>query len=228
MIPYAIRGAIWYQGESNADQAWEYRFLFPLMIRGWRKAWKQGDFPFLFVQLPNYSVGKNEPGEGRWAELREAQALALRLPQTGMAVTMDVGDANDVHPKNKHDVGARLAAWALNRVYHMASVAPSGPLYRSCKREGSRIRIHFTHVDGGLCAKNGPLRGFAVASADGAFVSAKAKIEKDTVVVWSPLVRRPVSVRYDWADNPAGNLCNRARLPAAPFRTDNRRLCESP
>ena len=220
MVPFAFRGVIWYQGESNVGRAEDYRVLFPLLIRSWRKIWKQGDFPFLFGQLPNYLAIKPEPVESEWAELREAQAEALGLPHTGMAVLIDIGDAEDIHPKNKEDVGGRLAAWALSRVYGLSSVAPSGPLYRSSAREGDRIRIRFTHDDGGLRSTGGSLKGFALAGADRKFVWAEARIEKGTVVVMSAQVPRPVAVRSAWGDNPVCNLGNAVGLPAAPFRSD--------
>lgn len=228
LIPYAIRGAIWYQGESNAGRAYEYRTLFPLMIRSWWKPWRQGPFPFLFVQLANYQARHPVPCESQWAELREAQTMTLRLPNTGMAVTIDIGEENDIHPKNKQDVGRRLAAPALNQVYRCKSIVPSGPLYRSAKRVGNQIRVSFAHVGKGLVAKGGKLTGFAVAGADRKFVWAEAKIDpatgsaqaRNAVVVSSPAVPKPVAVRYAWADNPVCNLYNRDGLPASPFRTD--------
>jgi len=221
LTPFAIRGAIWYQGESNADRAYQYRTLFPTMIRDWRRAWKIGDFPFLFVQLANFMDAKPEPAEDAWAELREAQLMTLSLPKTGMAVTIDIGDAKDIHPRNKPAVGFRLALAALKVAYGKDGVH-SGPLYKSMKVEGNRIRIHFTNVGGGLEARGGgPLRGFAVAGADRKFVWANAKIDGDTVVVWSERVPKPVAVRYAWASNPECNLYNAAGLPASPFRTDD-------
>ncbi len=220
LVPFAIRGVIWYQGEANASRAYQYRRLFPTMIQDWRQHWGQGDFPFLFVQLANFRARKPEPGESDWAELREAQTMALKLPNTGMAVIIDIGEANDIHPKNKQDVGRRLARIALAKVYGKKLVC-SGPMYRGMKIEGSRIRLFFDHVDGGLVAKGGELRGFAVAGPDRVFRWAQAKIEGSTVVVWSPEVPHPVAVRYAWADNPDCNLYNRAGLPASPFRTDD-------
>lgn len=221
IVPYAIQGAIWYQGESNAGRAYEYRLLFPTMIRDWREAWAQGDFPFLFVQLANFMAVKPEPGESAWAELREAQLMTLSLPNTGMAVAIDIGDANDIHPRNKQDVGKRLALNALAIAYGKKMVY-SGPIYERMKREGSAIRLYFQHVDGGLTTPNGePLKGFAIAGADRRFVWAEARIEGSTVVVSSPQVPEPVAVRYAWADNPVCNLYNKAGLPASPFRTDD-------
>lgn len=228
LIPFAMRGAIWYQGESNAERAYEYRTLFPLMIRSWRKAWRRGDFPFLFVQLANYLPEQSTPTESAWAELREAQTMALRLPNTGMAVTIDIGDANDIHPKNKQEVGRRLALPALAQVYQRKSSIPSGPLYRSAKRLGSQIRISFDHVGKGLMAKGVKLTGFAIAGTNQKFVWAEARIEKNTVMVSSKEVPKPVAVRYAWAANPVYNLYNRDGLPASSFRTDHRRGMTAP
>jgi len=220
LVPYAIKGVIWYQGESNADRAYQYRSLFPGMIKDWRNAWGRGDFPFYFVQLANYMARNVDPAESSWAELREAQAMTLRLKNTGMAVAIDVGEANDIHPLNKEAVGERLAKWALAKDYDK-DVAPSGPLYKSMTAEGSRIRIKFEYADTGLASLSGqPLIGFAIAGEDRKFTWAQAKIEGDTVVVWSPQVAKPVAVRYAWADNPACNLINKYGLPASPFRTD--------
>lgn len=222
LIPYAIRGAIWYQGESNANRAYQYRTLFPAMIQDWRLHWGQGDFPFLFVQLANFTAPPAEPGESEWAELREAQSMALALPHTGMAVAIDVGEANDIHPKNKQEVGHRLAL-AARAVAYGQDVVYSGPLYQSMAVEGSSIRLWFRHLGGGLATQGGePLKGFAIAGEDKKFVWAEARIEGETVVVHSDQVPKPVAVRYAWANNPEGcNLCNRAGLPASPFRTDD-------
>jgi len=221
LLPYAIRGAIWYQGESNAGRAYQYRELFPTMIRDWRQSWQEGDFPFLFVQLANFMAAQPNPGDSAWAELREAQSMTLRLANTGMAVIIDIGDAVDIHPRNKQDVGYRLALWPLALV-HGERIEYSGPLYESMSVEGERIRLRFTHVDGGLVARSGPpLKGFAIAGEDRRFVWANAQIEGDTVVVWSDQVASPAAVRYAWADNPICNLYNRDRLPASPFRTDD-------
>ena len=219
--PYAIRGVIWYQGESNANRAYQYRTLFPTMIRDWRTAWYQGEFPFYFVQLAGWRPAKSEPGDSDWAELREAQTMTLRSPQTGMAVIIDIGEANDIHPRNKLDVGKRLAAWALAETYHQ-KVESSGPLYDSFSVKDDKIRVKFKHVGGGLKTPDGgPPRGFAIAGADHKFVWAETSIKGDTVVVWSKDVARPVAVRYAWADNPVCSLYNRAGLPASPFRTDD-------
>jgi len=220
LIPYTIAGAIWYQGESNAGRAYQYRELFPAMIKCWWNDWGQGDFPFLFVQLANFMDTKEAPGDSAWAELREAQTMTLDLPNTGMAVIIDIGDAKDIHPKNKQDVGKRLALWALANTYDK-DVVYSGPLYRSMEKDGGRIVLHFDHCGGGLVARGGePLKGFAIAGEDRKFVWADARIEGDTVVVDSSEVANPMAVRYAWADNPVCNLFNKAGLPASPFRTD--------
>ncbi|MFA0752919.1 MAG: hypothetical protein IMHGJWDQ_000683 [Candidatus Fervidibacter sp.] len=221
LIPYAIRGVIWYQGESNVGRAYQYRKLFPALIASWRKAWGQGDFPFLFVQLANYLPRRSEPSESAWAELREAQLLTFKtVPNTGMAVAIDIGEADDIHPRNKQDVGKRLALAALAIAYGQ-KIVWSGPIYRSMRIEGNRIRLFFDHVGSGLVAKGDKLVGFAIAGKDRKFVWAKAEIEGDTVVVWSEQVPEPVAVRYGWADNPECNLYNREGLPASPFRTDD-------
>jgi sialate O-acetylesterase len=218
VVPYTIRGAIWYQGEANAGRARQYRTLFPTMIRDWRAAWGQGQFPFLFVQLANWQARKPEPSESDWAALREAQLWTLRETATGMAVAVDIGEADDIHPRNKQDVGHRLAVWALARTYGK-SVEYSGPLYESFQVEDNALLVRFSHA-GGLRFTGDTAEGFAIAGADRKFVWAKARIEGDTVVVWSDAVAKPVAVRYAWADNPAANLYNGAGLPASPFRTD--------
>jgi len=190
------------------------------MIEDWRKAWGQGEFPFLFVQLANFQKRRDEPADSAWAELREAQLMTLKSPSTAMAVIIDIGEADNIHPRNKQDVGGRLALAAQAIVYHQ-NVAYSGPIYDSMAVEGNKIRLRFQHVDGGLVAKGGnELVGFAIAGEDRKFAWAKASIEGDTVVVSSDQVSKPVAVRYAWADNPACNLYNQANLPASPFRTD--------
>jgi len=219
LIPYAIRGAIWYQGEANVRRAYQYRELFPAMIQSWRHNWGRGDFPFLFVQLANFMAQKPEPGDSAWAELREAQLMTLGLPNTGMAAIIDIGEANDVHPKNKQDVGKRLALWALANTYGK-KIVYCGPLYKSMERKGKNVVLHFNHIGGGLVAQGDDLKGFAIAGQDRKFVWANARIEGDTVVVSSNEVSQPVAVRYAWADNPLCNLYNKAGLPASPFRTD--------
>jgi sialate O-acetylesterase len=227
LLPFAIRGAIWYQGESNAGRADEYRTLFPAMIRDWRRAWANEALPFHFVQLANFMEEKPEPGESAWAELRDAQLFTLRsVPHTGMAVIIDIGEAKDIHPRNKLDVGKRLALWALKRQYGK-DVVESGPVFREQRKDGDRILLSFDHAGGGLAcgqrAEAGPseLKGFAVAGADRKFFWARARIQGETVVVSSPQVPDPVAVRYAWADNPSCNLYNLAGLPATPFRTDD-------
>jgi sialate O-acetylesterase len=220
LMPYTVGGAIWYQGESNAGRAYQYRELFPTMIKSWWNNWGQGDFPFLFVQLANFRETKEEPGESDWAELREAQMMTLDMPNTGMAVIIDIGEANDIHPKNKQDVGKRLALWALANTYGKR-VVYSGPLYKSMEKNGDKIVLTFDHCGDGLIARGGePLKGFAIAGEDHKFVWADAKIEGNTVVVSSSAVANPIAVRYAWADNPVCNLYNKAGLPASPFRTD--------
>jgi sialate O-acetylesterase len=220
LVPFAIRGAIWYQGESNAGRAYQYRTLFPLLIKDWRARWGQGNFSFLFAQLANYQSVAKEPGDNDWAELREAQTMALSVPNTGMAVTIDIGDANDIHPGNKQEVGNRLALNARHLVYG-ENIAYSGPIYKSMKIEGNRIRLFFDHAQDGLMSKGGDkLQGFAIAGEDRKFVWAEAMIDGKTVVVSSSQVAKPMAVRYAWAINPACNLYNNAGLPASPFRTD--------
>ena len=221
LVPMTIRGAIWYQGESNAGRAYQYRTLFPLMIRNWRSSWNEGTFPFYFVQLANWQAVKPDPGESEWAELREAQTMTLREPQTGMAVIIDIGDAKDIHPRNKADVGHRLALWALANTYNQ-KVEYSGPLFSSFKIEDDKIRVKFTHTAGGLkTADGGPVKGFAIAGEEHKFVWAEARIEGDEIVVSSSSITKPVAVRYAWADNPVCNLYNKVDLPVSPFRTDD-------
>jgi len=221
ITPLTIRGAIWYQGESNAGRAYQYRSLFPLMIRNWRTSWGEGDFPFYFVQLANWQPVKDQPGESEWAELREAQTMTLKEPQTGMAVIIDIGDAKDIHPRNKTDVGHRLALWALANTYGQ-KIEYSGPIFNSVAVEGDKIRVKFKHTAGGLKTSDGGApKGFAIAGEDHKFVWAEAKIDGDSIVLWSKDVAKPVAVRYAWADNPVCNLFNKIDLPASPFRTDD-------
>jgi len=220
-IQFAIKGAIWYQGESNADRANQYRTLFPAMISDWRKKWNIGDFPFYFVQLANYMKTPGLPGPSNWAELRDAQLKTLSVPNTGMAVTIDVGDGKDIHPKNKQEVGRRLALIALAKTYG-EKVPFSGPLAVSQQINGNTVTLSFKYADGGLKTKDGTaLAGFAVAGADQKFYWAQAVIKDKKVVLSSADVPNPVAVRYAWADNPACNLYNGAGLPASPFRTDS-------
>jgi sialate O-acetylesterase len=270
LIPYAIAGAIWYQGESNADVApwvlgahagnpWYsgehpdpsplYRKLLPALINDWRSEWKRrggtsGDFPFYICQLANYKKKQLQPSESSWAEVRESQRVTLgTVPAAGMAVLIDIGQEKDIHPTDKEDVGARLARWALADTY-AHKMEESGPLYQSMKVEGNKVRLTFSHLGGGLVARQlpetyqpasykpdtlplvkpmpeSPLQGFEVAGPDGKFVWADAAIEGSTVVVSAPSVRQPAAVRYAWADNPTCNLYNSEKLPASPFRTDN-------
>ena len=221
IVPLSIRGAIWYQGESNAGRAYQYRTLFPLMIRDWRTAWGEGDFPFYFVQLANWQPIRDQPGDSEWAELREAQTMTLKEPQTGMAVIIDIGETNDIHPKNKTDVGHRLALWALANTYGQ-KIEYSSPMFSLFKVEGDKVRVKFSHTAGGLKTSDGAApKAFAIAGDDHKFVWADAKIEGDSVVLWSKDVVKPVAVRYAWADNPVTNLYSKIDLPAAPFRTDD-------
>lgn len=219
----AIKGAIWYQGESNASRAEEYNKLFPAFIQDWRKQFNQGDFPFMFVQLANYYPEQDKPYPSDWAELREAQASALALPNTGMAVTIDIGEAYDIHPKNKQDVGKRLGIAALKAAYNIDTVHLS-PQYDHMEVMNENVIIHFKNVADNLISndKYGYLRGFSIAGSDSVFHWAKAYIKNNTVVVYSDEVKQPVAVRYAWANNPGTlNLYNKEGLPAAPFRTDN-------
>lgn len=225
LIPFTMRGVLWYQGESNAGRASQYRKAFPLMIQDWRAQWGQGDFPFYFVQLASFGANNGNSAVGSsWAELREAQTLTLSLSNTGMAVTTDIGDHDDIHPRNKQEVGRRLAAIALANVYDKKSVVFRGPTYQSMKQEGARIRVSMTNTGRGLVARDkyGYLRGFEVAGNDGRFVPAKAMIEGTDVIVFQDGVNEPVAVRFGWADD-AGecNLFNRDGFPAEPFRTDS-------
>lgn len=220
LVPFAIQGAIWYQGESNAGNAKLYAKLFPAMIKNWRDAFGQGDFPFLFVQLAPFMAKVDEPVQSGWAELREAQLMTLTAsPNTGMAVITDLGDEKDIHPKQKQPVGARLAL-AARKLAYGENLVYSGPVFKSLKVEGSKAILMFDHVGGGLIAKDGPLSGFALAGADGKFVKAQAEIQGDTVVVAAPEVSEPKAVRYGWANFPVINLTNKEGLPATPFRSD--------
>ena len=221
LLPFTIRGAIWYQGESNASRAVQYQTLFPALIRDWRKYWGLGEFHFLFVQLANYMAKQSGPGEeSQWAELRESQTMTLRLPNTGMATTIDIGNAEDIHPKNKQDVGLRLALNALAKVYDRSDVPYSGPMFKAATREGKALRIHFDHVNGGLKFRGEKLLGFAIAGANRKFAWAQAEIDGDTVLAQAPEISEPQLVRYAWADNPTCNLYNGVGLPAVPFRSD--------
>ena len=220
LIPYGIKGVIWYQGENNTGRALRYRTLFPLMINNWRTKWNEGEFPFLFVQLANYMNTNPEPVEDAWAELREAQLMTLKVPNTGMASSIDIGDSSDIHPKNKREVGRRLSLIALNKVYGFDNEY-SGPVYKSYKIDGSKIIITFDFANGLNSNSEDKLKGFAIAGSDHKFYWADAVIDGGTVIVSCPLVSQPVAVRYAWASNPVCNLYNSAGLPASPFRTDN-------
>jgi len=224
LLPYAIKGVIWYQGESNTSRATEYRQLFPAMIRNWRQQWRQGDFPFLYVQLANFMQARQQPSESQWAELREAQRLTLSEPATGMAVACDIGEWNDIHPLNKADVGRRLALAAQKIAYGDKKVVYSGPVFQSMKASGNKIILSFTNTGSGLVAKGGDVKYVAIAGDDKKFVWAQAVIKNNTVAVWNDNIAHPVTVRYAWADNPEGaNLYNREGLPASPFSTDTSR-----
>ncbi len=220
-IRYAIKGFCWYQGESNAGKPAEYAQLLPALIADWRNKWQQGTLPFLYVQLPGFMDYSYQPSESGWAVLRESQLSALSVPNTAMAVAIDLGEWNDIHPDNKKDVGERLALAALKTAYH-ENVVASGPLYQSAKVDGNKIVLSFTDIGSGLATRDGEAPGdFAVAGADKKFVWANARIEGNTIVVSSDDVPNPQFVRYAWADNPANaNLINKEGLPASPFRTD--------
>ena len=235
VIPYAIRGALWYQGEANDVEGMIYFHKMKALVGGWRQLWGEGDFPFYYVQLPNFqrSDPANPAGGDGWAHLREAQLRFLAFPNTGMAVTIDVGEADNIHPKDKQDVGKRLVLWALAGTYGK-KIAFSGPLYKSLAVEGDKIRIAFDHAGGGLIvgeksglepvreAAGGKLKWFAIAGKDKVWHWADAVIDGETVLVSSDKVPAPVAVRYAFAMNPEGaNLCNKAGLPASPFRTDD-------
>jgi sialate O-acetylesterase len=221
LLPFAIKGAIWYQGESNADRAYQYRRLLPAMIRDWRRHFGVGDFPFYIVQLAAFQATQPLPRDNDWAELREAQAMTAKdVPHSGLAVAIDIGEANDIHPKNKAEVGRRLALSALAETYGK-KIEYSGPWYKAMKMEGHSIRLSFEHVDGGLVARGGELKGFAIAGEDRKFVWATATIDGKQVVVNAPGVEKPLAARYGWDVDPVCNLYNQAGLPAVPFRTDD-------
>ncbi|MBD3626513.1 sialate O-acetylesterase [Cyclobacterium sp. GBPx2] len=222
VIPFAIKGALWYQGESNAGRAYQYREIFPLLITDWRDKWGQGDFPFLWVQLANFRQPKDEPADSDWAELREAQSMTLSLPNTGQAVIIDKGEADDIHPRDKWTVGERLAKAAKKIAYGM-DVVYSGPTFKSMEIQGDQIRISFDHIGSGLMVKDkyGYVKGFAVAGADKKFHWVKGFQDGNQIVLETGDIDDPVAVRYAWADNPDDvNLYNKEGLPANPFRTD--------
>ncbi len=221
LAPLALTGAIWYQGEANADRAWQYRRVLPAMITDWRRLFDQGDFPFYIVSLPAFMPHRDVPGDDAWAELREAQAFtASSVKNTGLAVTIDTGEADNIHPKDKRIVGERLAYAALAQTYH-EKIPFQGPTFKSMNVDQGTVTIHFAHTEGGLTAKDGAPREFSVAGADRQWHWADAKIVGDTVVLSSAAVPQPEAVRYAWQSNPQATLYNGAGLPAVPFRTDN-------
>ncbi len=243
-IPYRIAGVVWYQGETNANRAFQYRTAFPLMIKDWRKQWAQGNFPYYYCQLANFNSIPDVPGENDWAELREAQDMTLALPNTGEAILIDIGEAANIHPRNKRDAGDRMALAALAKTYGK-SVVYSGPTYQSITVEGDKIRVHFKNATGGLVARalpatyipttvhmettaplvrkspNSEVEGFAICGEDRKWVWADASIKGSDIIVSAPGVSKPVAVRYTWASNPICNLYNGAGLPAGPFRSDS-------
>jgi sialate O-acetylesterase len=232
LIPYAIKGVIWYQGEANAGDALSYRTLFPAMIKNWRTDWQQGDFSFYYVQLACFdktlkldNITKQPiigaPADSSWAMVREAQLMTLSLPNTGMAVAMDIGEVNNIHPKNKQEVGKRLALWALAKDYGFKNIVYSGPMYKEMKIENGKVKIYFDYVGTGLMAKGDTLKGFAICGEDKKFVWANAKIEGNNVLVWSEKIKNPTAIRYGWANWIDCNLYNKENLPASPFRTDH-------
>lgn len=217
LAPYTLRGILWYQGESNADRAYQYRKLFPAMIDNWRSDFENKKLPFYFVQI--------SPHRSQNAEIRDAQLYTYRkVPNTGMVVTTDNGDSLDIHPRNKKLVGDRLSLWALHNEYGKKDIVVSGPLYKSMKTDGNKIKIRFDFVDGGLVARDGELKEFTIAGDDQNFVPAKATIEGNEIVVWSDQVSKPAAVRFAWRNIPKPDLYNKAGLPASPFRTDDWKL----
>ncbi|HEY2412222.1 MAG TPA: sialate O-acetylesterase [Pirellulaceae bacterium] len=227
-VGYGIRGVIWYQGESNAGRAYQYRDLFPLMIKSWRDEWNIGDFSFYWVQLADFLPEKTEPGDSTWPELREAQTMTMaKLPNTGEAVIIDLGEARDIHPRNKQDVAKRLARWALNRDYGMSNIPYHSPQYKSMEKQGNKVILSFDHIGAGLYTfdTTSPV-GFAIAGEDKKFVWADAKLLGtnnvfDKIEVSSDKITDPASVRYAWADNPICNVYSKEGLPLTPFRTDD-------
>jgi sialate O-acetylesterase len=217
LIPYTIRGAIWYQGEANSAP-WKapfYQYQLPLLVTDWRAKWGQGDFPFAWAQLPNFVAVNRD-----WPTVREGMLKTLRLPNTGMTINMDGTEEKNLHPKNKQEIGRRFALWALGTVYNRKVPAISGPLPTRHEVRKNEIVVSFKHTDGGLKAREGELKGFTIAGADQQFVPALARVEGDTVVISSPAINQPTAARYSWANAPDGNLVNGAGLPATPFRTD--------
>jgi sialate O-acetylesterase len=220
LMPYALRGVLWYQGENNAGRASEYHALFAAMITGWRAHFAQGDFPFYWVNLANFGVPEDGGERGRtYALLREAQTKTLALPNTGQALAIDIGEPHDIHPTNKQEVGRRLALLARSRVYEIVT-DDTGPTFASATREGAAMRVRFTHASGGLVAHEKPVQALELAGADRVFYPADGRIERDTLIVRSNSVREPVAIRYAWTNAPEANLHNGAGLPAVPFRSD--------
>jgi len=223
LIPYGIKGAIWYQGESNTPRSKEYEITFPNMINNWREDWQQGDFPFLFVQLANFQAAVDKPKDDAWAELRETQSKTLSIKNTGMAVAIDIGEAHNIHPLNKQDVGKRLMLSAL-KVAYGKDIVHSGPIYKYMQLDRNIATISFDHIGSGLLVKNkhGYINEFEIAGEDKNFHWAKAKLDGDKIIVWSDKVEKPVAVRFGWSCNPAEfNLYNKEGLPASPFRIDD-------
>lgn len=222
LVPFAIKGVTWYQGENNAGEAYKYRTLFPLLINSWREKWND-EFPFYWVQLANFMAEDKQPADSEWAELREAQTLTLSVPHTGQATIIDIGEADDIHPRNKQDVGKRLSLISLNKDYGQKDIVIYGPMFKSMEITGAKAVLSFDYTGGGLETTNkyGYVNGFAIAGADNKFVWAKAYIDGDKVVVYNEKISNPVSVRYAWGNNPDVNLYNKEGLPAVPFRTDN-------
>jgi len=222
LLNYKIKGVVWYQGESNTDDPEEHNKLFSTLINSWRKEWGGGDFPFLYVQLPNFMETKDEPTESNWAEFRETQLKALSFPNTAMVVAIDIGEWNDIHPLNKKDVGKRLAL-AARKIAYDEDIVYSGPVYKSMEITGNKIILSFKNTGSGLFINDGEnLNEFAIAGKDKRFKWAKAILKDDKVIVWTDKITNPVAVRYAWADNPdKANLYNKEGLPASPFRTDD-------
>ena len=219
LVGLGMKGVIWYQGENNAARANEYIDLFPALITDWRSRWNN-EFPFYWVQLANFMSPAKQSSESHWANLRDTQSKTLALPHTGQAVIIDIGEENDIHPRNKQDVGKRLALHALHNDYGYNSIVCTGPIFQSVKRIGDALEVTFNACDEQLVARNkyGYLSGFAIAGADGKYQWAQAKIENNKVIVWNKEIQQPISVRYAWGDNPDdANLYNAAGLPASPF-----------
>jgi sialate O-acetylesterase len=214
LLNYRIKGAIWYQGESNAERAYQYRKLFPAMVKSWRRDWESGDFPFYFVQI--------SPHKSQNPVIRESQLMSMdRIRSSGMVVTTDNGDANNIHPRNKELVGKRLSYWALNKDYNQSQITTSGPLYKKMKIAGQQIKIFFRSGTNNLAVPKEDLKAFLIAGADRIFYPAQARVDGNTVVVWSDQVIQPTAVRFGWSNIPEANLFNTAGLPASPFRTDH-------